>query len=59
MHDGRTSNLLTAIQDHFATTTSCTNTAGYPASEANVVINSFNNLGPTLQQDILDFIRDL
>jgi CxxC motif-containing protein (DUF1111 family) len=54
LHDGRTSDLLEAIQDHF-----CAGNAQYPASEANGVINSFNALMPSDQQDVLYFIRSL
>jgi CxxC motif-containing protein (DUF1111 family) len=54
LHDGRTSDLLAAIQDHF-----CVANSQYPASEANTVINSFNALSPQNQQDLLYFIRDL
>jgi CxxC motif-containing protein (DUF1111 family) len=49
-----TTNLLQAIQNHF-----CLQNSQYQASEANTVINNFNALSPTNQQDILDFIRDL
>jgi CxxC motif-containing protein (DUF1111 family) len=54
MHDGRTSNLITAINDHF-----CAANSQYQASEANTVINNYNALSPTLQQDIITFLRDL
>jgi CxxC motif-containing protein (DUF1111 family) len=54
LHDGRTSNLLVAIQDHF-----CNGNSQYPASEANSVYNAFKALSPQNQQDILDFLRDL
>ncbi|HEV2378827.1 MAG TPA: di-heme oxidoredictase family protein [Terriglobia bacterium] len=49
-----TTDLLQAIQNHF-----CAGNSQYPASEANTVINNFNALSATNQQDILDFIRDL
>jgi CxxC motif-containing protein (DUF1111 family) len=48
MHDGRTSNLLVAIQAHSS-----------PGSEANAVIQQFDNLGTGQQQDILNFLRSL
>jgi CxxC motif-containing protein (DUF1111 family) len=48
LHDGRTNNLLTAIEDHMSS-----------GSEANMVIQSFNALSVTSQQDILDFLRSL
>jgi CxxC motif-containing protein (DUF1111 family) len=48
LHDGRTNNLLTAIQQHASS-----------GSEANQVINAFNMLSTTQQQNILNFLRDL
>ncbi len=48
LHDGRTNSLVTAIQAHAS--------AG---SEANAVINNFNNLGQSDQQAIVDFLRSL
>jgi hypothetical protein len=48
LHDGRTNNLLTAIEDHAS-----------GGSEANQVISNFNMLSTTDQQHILDFLRDL
>jgi CxxC motif-containing protein (DUF1111 family) len=48
LHDGRTSNLLTAIEDHASS-----------GSEANQVITNFNLAGPIVQQEILDFLRSL
>jgi CxxC motif-containing protein (DUF1111 family) len=48
LHDGRTNNLLTAIEDHASS-----------GSEANGVIAQFNMLSTTEQQDILDFLRNL
>lgn len=55
MHDGRTTDIVTAIEDHF-----CNAMSGYPASEANNVINSFNNvLTGTQQQDLVNFLRTL
>jgi len=54
LHDGRTSDLLAAIQDHY-----CAGNSQYPASEANTVIDAFNALSPQNQQDLLFFVRDL
>ena len=54
LHDGRTSNLLTAIQAH-----SSNANAFYPASEANAVVNSFNALPANRRQDLLNFLRSL
>jgi CxxC motif-containing protein (DUF1111 family) len=48
LHDGRTSNLLTAIEDHASR-----------GSEANEVIENFTQLNATQQQEILDFLRSL
>ena len=71
LHDGRTSDLLQAIEAH----TDCGNTQGaqgrrglgfeFPfagrgcQSEANGVIRNFNSLSPSQQQDILNFLRSL
>jgi CxxC motif-containing protein (DUF1111 family) len=48
LHDGRTSNLLTAITDHASS-----------GSEATEVIENFESLSATQEQDILDFLRSL
>ena len=48
LHDGRTNNLLTAIEQHASS-----------GSEANQVIGAFNMLSTTDQQNILNFLRDL
>jgi CxxC motif-containing protein (DUF1111 family) len=49
LHDGRTTNLITAIQDHASN-----------GSEANTVVEEFfDDLSPTQQQEILDFLRSL
>jgi CxxC motif-containing protein (DUF1111 family) len=48
LHDGRTTNLITAIQDHAS-----------HGSEANVVEEQFFDLSTTQQQEILDFLRSL
>jgi CxxC motif-containing protein (DUF1111 family) len=48
LHDGRTTNLVTAIADHESN-----------GSEANTVINNFFTLSTTKQQEILDFLRSL
>jgi len=54
LHDGRTDDLLQAIQQHYST---ATNT--FPASEANAVVRNFRRLSMTDQQAILDFLRSL
>jgi len=48
LHDGRTSDLLQAIEAHAS-----------HGSEANGVIRQFNNLTPSAQQDLLNFLRSL
>ena len=48
LHDGRTSDLLQAIQQHSSS-----------GSEANGVISKFNNLRETDKQDLLNFLRSL
>ena len=48
LHDGRTTNLITAIQDHAS-----------HGSEATFVEEQFFNLNTTQQQEVLDFLRSL
>src|SRR5437879_1494718 len=48
LHDGRTSDLLQAIQAHSST-----------GSEANGVIGNFNRLPESKKQDLLNFLRSL
>jgi CxxC motif-containing protein (DUF1111 family) len=48
LHDGRTSDLGAAIQDHNST-----------GSEANLVIKAYNKLTSSQQQDVLNFLRSL
>jgi CxxC motif-containing protein (DUF1111 family) len=48
LHDGRTSDILDAIQQHSS-----------PGSEANGVIAEFNNLPNNDKQDLLNFLRSL
>ncbi len=48
MHDGRTTNLLSAIDAHESN-----------GSEANTVEGNFDNLSTTQQQQVLDFLRSL
>jgi CxxC motif-containing protein (DUF1111 family) len=48
LHDGRTNNLIDAIQEHSSS-----------GSDANGVIANFNNLSPPQQQDLLNFLRSL
>ncbi len=51
LHDGRTKDLLEAIQAHAS--------GGGNASEANSVIARFTQLSPTQKQDMLNFLRSL
>jgi len=54
MHDGRTSDIVQAIEDH-----SSLSNGTYPASEANQAVTNFNNLSSTNQQDLINFLRSL
>jgi CxxC motif-containing protein (DUF1111 family) len=54
MHDGRTANIVTAIEDHYSLGNST-----YPASEANQSVTNFNNLSSKNQQDLVNFLRSL
>jgi CxxC motif-containing protein (DUF1111 family) len=54
LHDGRASDLLQAIQAHFSSAG-----GGYPASEANTVIQVFRLLPVADKQAVLDFLRSL
>ncbi len=62
LHDGRTSDLLVAIQAHASTTEddqAYNHGYKYPDSEANAVIHRFNALPAEEKQAILDFLRSL
>jgi CxxC motif-containing protein (DUF1111 family) len=67
LHDGRTSDLLQAIAAHASSGNNCVATQSSASSsqsqtcgsEANQVIQNFNNLNPSQQQDILNFLRSL
>jgi CxxC motif-containing protein (DUF1111 family) len=48
LHDGRTSDLIQAIQSHSSS-----------GSEANVVIRRYNSLSSSQKQDLLTFLRSL
>jgi CxxC motif-containing protein (DUF1111 family) len=48
LHDGRTSDLMQAIQAHSS-----------QGSEANTVIHMFNGLTTGQKQDLLNFLRSL
>jgi CxxC motif-containing protein (DUF1111 family) len=64
LHDGRTSDLLQAIEDH-ASPGGCGGNLRWGfhnqncGSEANAVIHRFNALSSTQKQDILNFLRSL
>ena len=80
MHDGRTADLVSAIQSHYYSSSKycaqvssaqlfyvlTTNSVYEPEiqsiscnSEANSVINSYNTLSTSQQQDLLNFLRSL
>jgi CxxC motif-containing protein (DUF1111 family) len=48
LHDGRTSNLIQAINAHDSS-----------GSEADIPTDNFQNLSPSQQQDLLNFLRSL
>ena len=48
LHDGRTADVYTAIEDHRSS-----------GSEASTVIGNFNKLRSSQQQDLMDFLRSL
>lgn len=52
LHDGRTADLLVAIQDHASD-------GGEFHSEADAVIDGFHALNPAEQQDLVNFLRSL
>ncbi len=58
LHDGRTSDLLQAIQDH-ASSDCTTRTRQSCSSEANAVVRRFNSLNRSQMQDVLNFLRSL
>lgn len=61
LHDGRTSDLLEAIEEHFSPGAPCAATTKSRdcASEANGVIQQFRALSAVQKQEILDFLRSL
>jgi len=62
LHDGRTSDLLEAILDHFSPPSPPNprrRDPAYPASEANDVIREFKELSVHDKQAVLDFLRSL
>jgi CxxC motif-containing protein (DUF1111 family) len=59
LHDGRTDDLLAAIQAHASATDDERSSGNYPPSEAIAVIRKFSALPPADKQAILDFLRSL
>lgn len=62
LHDGRTANLLDAIEAHASPAAECDDDRRgdcYGPSEANAVIARFNALSKSDRQAILDFLRSL
>ena len=66
LHDGRTDDLLKAIDAHYSPAADCDDggdhqarSACYGPSEANAVVGRFKALTPADQQAILDFLRAL
>lgn len=54
LHDGRSEDLVATIQAHASNGNN-----QYPASEANGVVNNYNRLSISDQQDLLNFLRSL
>jgi CxxC motif-containing protein (DUF1111 family) len=54
LHDGRTKDLVDAIQAHASN-----GNGKYPDSEANKSVEAFNDLRSSEQQDLLNFLRSL
>jgi len=67
LHDGRTSDLMVAIQDHFSAAHSDggdnpakdSASRSYGPSEANRVVSFFNDMQEKDKQSVLDFLRSL
>jgi CxxC motif-containing protein (DUF1111 family) len=54
LHDGRTTNLVTAILAHRSAASRT-----YQGSEANQVVDNYTQLNSSQQQDLLNFLRSL
>ena len=54
LHDGRTADLVQTIQAHASN-----GNHQYQSSEANGVVNNYNKLSTSQQQDLLNFLRSL
>ena len=64
LHDGRTNDLMKAIEAHFSPGSECedrgqSSARCYGPSEANTVISLFRGLSATDKQALLDFLRAL
>ena len=62
LHDGRTDDLLKAIQAHHSSAGDCDDSSHSPCydpSEANIVVTRFNALSEADKQAVLDFLRSL
>ncbi|HEV2176499.1 MAG TPA: di-heme oxidoredictase family protein [Terriglobia bacterium] len=59
LHDGRETNLINAIEDHFSYEGFSNQGGYYPSSEANQVVQNYNSLSSSNQQDLLNFLRSL
>jgi CxxC motif-containing protein (DUF1111 family) len=62
IHDGRTSDIVAAIREHFSEAmpaNAADRSPAYPASEANAVIERFERLSTSEKQAIIDFLRSL
>ena len=67
LHDGRTTDLLQAIEDHASSSTTANSARSLrghsqtqsSVSEANGVIRQFNRLSAAQKQEMLDFLRSL
>jgi CxxC motif-containing protein (DUF1111 family) len=59
MHDGRTTDIVQAIEAHLTTAGTATCGITFGNSEANPVINNFNALPEKDQQDLVNFLRSL
>lgn len=67
LHDGRTDDLMVAIQDHFSRAgydggdnpSRDRQSPGYGPSEANAVVERFNRLNEADKQAVLNFLRSL
>jgi CxxC motif-containing protein (DUF1111 family) len=59
LHDGRTNDLVAAIQAHASGGWGRNGNGQFGPSEANRVISNYNNLSASQQQDVLNFLRSL